>query len=423
MTRVTDFSEIFTGSPVPDADTIGALPYGRQLKALFYPVDEATSPNGDPKGSRHLRTVLERMGMLLSNQPAQILSDYDPPICRESLAYFETSYHQIWHGVGEGLVTTAIFPVAEHQAIRTFLRVAALYHDIGKYINTDRHPAIGWYLVTSMYPAERARLRGMLNPADLRTLLTIIRDHDKFGVLSTGEGSMPLLASITNLMQEEVKTQKKRLTALMLVSLADMSASFPLTSCVAGTVTLDWGRMIAALENAWGDRGRLLDHIVHEAQQYENTVERIRRLLMEASLDPDGQWKPIDDRELVSDVLKTTFMNRIDVFCEDFALVAKLDYSLKFFRLVVQRCRERGTDSPTTIAHILISILKGIVDTYSGMLHSRRGRHQIIGIEFSGLTPPHAPERANALIDLLLERPAEGLAWLLSDVPAWYIWE
>jgi hypothetical protein len=27
------------------------------------------------------------------------------------------------------------------------------------------------------------------------------------------------------------------------------------------------------------------------------------------------------------------------------------------------------------------------------------------------------------LINLLLERPAEGMAWLLSDVPAWYIWE
>lgn len=402
-----------------------SLPYGPQLEKLYYPGQAGRSPNGDPKGARHLHIVLEKMDLLLSAQPAHILSDQDEPRCRTGLELFKASYRQIWQGFGQGgaAAATAVYPPADHEAIKTFLRVAALYHDIGKYINLDRHPVIGWYMVSSMYPDERARLRTLLSPSEMRTLLTIIRDHDKFGVLSTGEASMPLLASITNLMQEEVKTQKQRLTALMLVSLADMSASFPLTSCVAATVAHDWGRLVEGLENAWGDRGRLLDHVVQEAQQYENTVERIRRLLMEASLDPGGQWDLIDDRELVSDVLKTTFRNRVDVFCEDFALVSKLDYSLKFFRLVVQRCRERGIDSSTTIAHIIIDILKGIVETYSGMLHSRRGHYQPIGIEFSGLTPAHAPEKAIALIDLLLERPAEGLAWLLSDVPAWYIWE
>jgi hypothetical protein len=311
----------------------------------------------------------------------------------------------------------------DHQAIKTFLRVAALYHDIGKAINTDRHPTIGWYLVSSMYPAERVKLQAMLTRTELRTLLTIIRDHDKFGVLSTGEASLPLLASITNLIQEDVKVQEQRLTALMLVSLADMSASFPLRSCVAETVLQDWSRFIKALENAWGDRGRLLPQVLKEAQQYENTVERIGRLVREASRDPVGQWAEINDSELISDVLKTTFMNRIDVFCQDFALVAKLDYSLRFFRLVVKECRRQGIDSPSAIVHIIVNVLKGIVETYSEMLHSARGHDQLIGIEFSGLMPTHAPEKARALIQLLLERPAEGLAWLLSDVPAWYIWE
>jgi hypothetical protein len=101
----------------------------------------------------------------------------------------------------------------------------------------------------------------------------------------------------------------------------------------------------------------------------------------------------------------------------------KLDYSLRFFRLVVQECRRRGVTSASSIAHIIVNILKSIVETYGEMLHSRRGHYRLIGVEFSSLAPAHAPEKSKALINLLLERPAEGMAWLLSDVPAWYIWE
>ncbi len=419
---MNSFEEVFTDHAVPDPAMLITLPYGEQLTALFYPpVVEAR--NGDPKGASHLHAVMKNIDLLLSDRPADILADQAKPDCAAELAFFEMSYNQIWHGASPDVPTTALFPPVDHQAVKTFLRVAALYHDIGKYVNTNRHPTIGWYLVSSMYPTERTKLQLLLTRTQLRTLLTIIRDHDKFGVLSSGEASLPLLASTTNLMQEEVKIQEQRLTALMLISLADMSASFPLTSCVAGTVMQDWSRFIRALENAWGDRGRLLPHVVQEARQYENTVERIRRLLSTISRDDSGQWETIDDKELVSDILKTTFTNRIDVFCEDFALVAKLDYSLRFFRLVVQECRQRGITNPSSIAHVIVNILKGVVDTYGEMLHARRGHYRLIGVEFSSLAPAHAPEKAKALINLLLERPAEGLAWLLSDVPAWYIWE
>ncbi|MBI1882176.1 MAG: HD domain-containing protein [Chloroflexi bacterium] len=419
---MTGFEKVFAAQAAPEPATLAALPFGEQLTAMFYPA-AAKSRNSDPKGAGHLHAVMEKIDLLVSDRPADILADRAKPRCPAELAFFEMSYNQIWQGMSKDAPTTALFPLSDHQKIKTFLRVAALYHDIGKYINTDRHPTIGWYLVSSMYPDERAKLHLMLTRTDLRTLLTIIRDHDKFGVLSSGEASLPLLASTTNLMQEEVKIQEQRLTSLMLVSLADMSASFPLTSCVAGTVMQDWSRFIKALENAWGDRGRLLPHVVQEARQYESTVERIRRLLLTVSRDDSGQWEAIDDKELISDILKTTFTNRIDVFCEDFALVAKLDYSLRFFRLVVQECRRRDITNTSAIAHIIVNILKSIVETYGEMLHSGRGHYRLIGVEFSSLAPAHAPEKAQALIDLLLERPAEGLAWLLSDVPAWYIWE
>ena len=419
---MNNFGDVFAASTMPDAATMATLPYGEQLTALFYPLATANR-HSDPKGAGHLHAVMEKIDLLLSDRPADILIDQASPHCTTELTFFEMSCRQLWQGIGQDAPTTALFSPVEQPAIKTFLRVAALYHDVGKYVNIERHPTIGWYLVSSMFPEEQAKLKLLLTRTELRTLLTIIRDHDKFGVLSSGEASLPLLASITNLMQEEVKIQEQRLTALMLVSLADMSASFPLSSCVAGTVIQDWSRFIKALENAWGDRGRLLPYVVQEARQYESTVERIRRLLMTVSRDDTGQWEAIDDKELISDILKTTFTNRIDVFCEDFALVAKLDYSLRFFRLIVQECRDRGITNASSIAHVIVNILKGIVDTYGEMLHARRGHYRLIGVEFSSLAPAHAPEKARALINLLLERPAEGLAWLLSDVPAWYIWE
>ena len=210
---MNSFEEVFATNVIPDVTTMAALPYGRQLAALFYPA-AAETRNNDPKGAYHLNAVMEKMDLLLSGQPANILDDRAKPRCEVELAFFEMSQRQIWQGISQEAAGTALFHPSEQQAIKTFLRVAALYHDIGKYVNTDRHPTIGWYLVSSMYPDERAKLQAMLTRTELRTLLTIVRDHDKFGVLSTGEASLPLLASVTNLMQEEVKIQEQRLTAL-----------------------------------------------------------------------------------------------------------------------------------------------------------------------------------------------------------------
>jgi hypothetical protein len=121
--------------------------------------------------------------------------------------------------------------------IEPFLRIAAFYHDIGKYINRERHPTIGWYIVQNLEPDERRALETILDGDNVeeeklslfRLLMVILRDHDQFGVLSTGEASYPiLLNSITH--SDDVDDQIKIITALMLLNLADIAATVPVLS-------------------------------------------------------------------------------------------------------------------------------------------------------------------------------------------------
>jgi UTP:GlnB (protein PII) uridylyltransferase len=58
------------------------------------------------------------------------------------------SQHQIWHGVQPDNFDVSFPANINHP---DFLRVAALYHDIGR-PSTRPASTIGWYLVSSMYP-------------------------------------------------------------------------------------------------------------------------------------------------------------------------------------------------------------------------------------------------------------------------------
>src|SRR5262245_34943330 len=123
---LNNFAKVFAGHPVPDSATLPTLPYGEQLTALFYPPQTSARP-GDPKGAPHLHAVMRNIDLLLSGQPATILADHASSHCPDELDSFKMSYSQIWHGIGKDAPTTALFPPDEHQAIKTFLRAAALY--------------------------------------------------------------------------------------------------------------------------------------------------------------------------------------------------------------------------------------------------------------------------------------------------------
>ena len=87
------------------------------------------------------------------------------------------------------------------------LKVAALYHDIGKYIRRANHPQIGANIIRNYDEAESESLVNHLVYDDenddipskhnrFTLIASIIEHHDKFGVVSTGEGALPIFSDI-----------------------------------------------------------------------------------------------------------------------------------------------------------------------------------------------------------------------------------
>jgi hypothetical protein len=125
----------------------------------------------------------------------------------------------------------------KEDSIRNLLQVAALYHDIGKSIKLAKHPEIGANLLRNYKENERQRLISFLGSAGsdggmetiqnrFDLLTSIVQHHDKFGVVSTGEGAPPIFSDILYFASNEghILAVKKNVTAVMLLNLADIAA-------------------------------------------------------------------------------------------------------------------------------------------------------------------------------------------------------
>jgi hypothetical protein len=110
------------------------------------------------------------------------------------------------------------------EGITVFLILCAIYHDIGKIFQMDRHPVIGYYHVT--YPTRASEFLKLLHPDHFYMLSLIIKYHDVPGVINTGEGS--LLAALDFFPAVTNAETKQDITDLFYVfNLADLKASVP----------------------------------------------------------------------------------------------------------------------------------------------------------------------------------------------------
>jgi hypothetical protein len=123
------------------------------------------------------------------------------------------------------------------ERLRELLMVAALYHDIGKTIRRANHPQIGAnlirnfderqrkFLVDSLaYPGESPNSDSKDNRFSL--ISSIIQHHDKYGVVSTGEGALPIFSDILYFSSnpDALAGIRKNVTSVMLMNLADIAA-------------------------------------------------------------------------------------------------------------------------------------------------------------------------------------------------------
>jgi hypothetical protein len=255
------------------------------------------------------------------------------------------------------------------------LRLAAFLHDIGKSLDPSRHPILGWHVMVdlaSVVPSDRQAAERLcaeledLKPtkgvaAGYRYLASLVRDHDKFGNLTTGEASFVALARIASI-GGGPQSLWQQVRDTWLLTLADIAGTSearaanrgaqllntcpcatqqgPL-SCAELAATLQMrDENLAMLCEDWRALAPILTEpsyvrVTQALRDYsetpEATLRRIKRLLRARA----GTWpkvlEALDD-DTVESALDTYISSKDFLpFCRDLAMVAKLDYALQFW--------------------------------------------------------------------------------------------
>jgi hypothetical protein len=241
------------------------------------------------------------------------------------------------------------------------LRLAAFLHDTGKALEQSRHPILGWHVLldlasvgTSDKEAKQVLLSNLtiINAsrpeAEYRWVARLIRDHDKFGVISTGEASYVILSSLLHYGRTDAATSLAQLRDTWLLNLADIGGTLPAQPAQSelprlpkllqtlklrqdkfNALTADWK---VVYETTSGKTfSSALEGLRQASETPEFTVTRIRRLLLERS----AVWGALAGyftEDLVQEALETHFAPRdLLSFCRELGMVAKLDYALQFW--------------------------------------------------------------------------------------------
>ncbi len=248
------------------------------------------------------------------------------------------------------------------------LRIAAFLHDTGKAFEQARHPVLGWHVMTDLATVgasdnktkdallDQLKQAGYDPPdSEYRRLARLVRDHDKFGVISTGEASYVILGSMmhyghgssgTSLEQlRDSGASLEQLRDTWLLNLADIggtAAARPSENKIDlaknlkvrddkfEALTYDW-KVAAGIIGASKSFSEAIDELRQISGTPKFTVQRIKRLLIERS----KGWGTISNtfsEDLIEDALEARFSPKdLLPFCRDFGMVAKLDYALQFW--------------------------------------------------------------------------------------------
>lgn len=374
----------------------------------------------------HGPAVLEAMNYLLSEQPERILKGDCSDKQIQNLRSVRTE------------ILFQIFQDWNFDNLKALFRLAALYHDIGKYIIKDRHPSLGWHIVQHIDPAQKEALRQLLLNEDdyFQLLMVIIRDHDQFGVIATGEASYPILLRAARSMGDELVTRKQVISALMLFNLADMAGGiFDVDGEAVDKIIDDWRWTLKALTDCSQTKRRLDDYMITEASRVGHTYKRVQRLLAESSRNWPARRRELNDLQFVRGQFYAVFGSEtaIQEFATQFTRICKLDYGKRFFVALMKYCEgPSGSNEKSTLPtapermsredvfYAVVAILKRITTSYSAMLGPDSGSSTLIGVELKDLTPRDAPEKTARIIELIVKSHYPGLTWMISDVPAWY---
>jgi hypothetical protein len=287
----------------------------------------------------------------------------------------------------------------------------------------------------------------------------MIRDHDEFGVLSTGEASYPILLRPANSLGDDPFDQKRIISAIMWLNLADIAGTpgIELIPYDLHKVLNDLEWFLNALDHCSDGKEQLDRYVIKEASKERLVVRRISRLLLEASRDVPSRLaelrKPSPHEYIGSDMkktgmeewmvhrlvrqqLETVYSTQIPrrIFAREFTHICKMDYGKRFFKSLVEYCEGPQTSpghmnlprlskeriETEDLIYFVLAILRRMSSTYSAMERIEGDVGNLIGVEMKDLTPRNAPEKTAQIIELLIRSHYPGLSWMMSDCLAWY---
>jgi hypothetical protein len=259
----------------------------------------------------------------------------------------------------------AIHDSAARRFAEDFLRVAALYHDIGKIVDSDRHVARGVHImrdISDIYREgfEHSLLEGRFE--DKHNFWTLLSHHDTFGGLCTGECSLPAFSQMESWAGDPRSIAPHRspaavLSYLLLLNIADADSSMwgpPLE--LGGLRTVEASRYFADWRDVksllWDDQHRpygqpkvlprqaFKEALLKVAARPKNVIERLTRIVTTSyRVKIKGNDFLLDETEvkkLVEDELEVLHGHRLEVFCNLFTRFCKIDYGRRFFDVIMQ---------------------------------------------------------------------------------------
>lgn len=169
----------------------------------------------------HTEKVIDTMYILLNYQDKKV-RDIARNLNHDYITYIEKIHNF-------KLIKNIIDKLDEEQ--KNFLLYSALYHDIGKIVTIPRHGSIGADIIKNSGREERPKFfqLGINKHDDIFFMADLIRYHDYFGTLQTGEASyllfVEVLYPLTNNSLILERYSDKFLSYLLLINLADAFGS------------------------------------------------------------------------------------------------------------------------------------------------------------------------------------------------------
>ena len=371
----------------------------------------------DEPQKRHMLYTLAAASILVTGDMsaiASVLKGKDEGKCANRLNGF---IHELWLNAEES--DKLYLPIA--------FRVFSLYHDIGKAIALERHPFEGYHLINDMLELDRPLFEkfqkwisagGETTQNHVDLFSRLIRYHDLWGNIATGEASLALFSTAIELTEINPKRHLTVLSCLLLNNLSDTYAPFGFckrSKKPLGILTDDvdrilerWSILTSIISTVGGSREpeKIWIDLVAYSQGQREAIKRIYYLLSKGGIETtEGH---------ISLVLRSTCGGWFPTFCRAFGTV-RLSYALKFVEKLKSRLQDKRQDDELAVK-IWIEVLTRAIKTYETLISTYHSEGRVTGIEMASLT--RNEEVATSIIDSLIKRSTGVLNWVDDEITA-----